>query len=141
MTRAFETENDAKKFSTKKRNQDRLHDLITAIEVPGQSTIDVIDVDGFAGLQARIKVGPLKYENSKPATHATQQPETNDVAGLGTRSCFHHDNPGQIPSDPRQWPFLCPPPYGRPLCSSMMVIIGSTCIGHLDTSCHHSIRR
>lgn len=86
----LKTERDAIKFSTTKRSQVRLHGLITAIEVPGQSSIDVIDVDMFAGLQ----------DNGLSFAH------------LHMADRF----------------VVC-----------LMGIIGSTCIGHLDTPCHHLI--
>lgn len=85
MPRAFTSFEEAKKFYTTKTSQERLHGRITAIAVEGQSSIAVIDVDGFAGLQAKIKLGALKYEGSQLAAPATtQQPETNGVAGLDT---------------------------------------------------------
>lgn len=82
LPRAFSSHNEARKFNTTKNSQDRLYGLITAIEVEGQSSIATIDVDGFGGVHAKIKVGSLKYEVRQPAAPATQQAETNDVAGL-----------------------------------------------------------
>ncbi|KAJ8651753.1 hypothetical protein O0I10_012680 [Lichtheimia ornata] len=83
LPRAFKRLDEAKKFNTTKTGQERLYGLITGVEIEGQSSIAVIEVDGFAGLQAKIKFGSLKYEDLEPAAPATrQQPETNGVAGL-----------------------------------------------------------
>ncbi|CDH55609.1 predicted protein [Lichtheimia corymbifera JMRC:FSU:9682] len=65
--RAFTSFEEANKFNTTKASDERLFGIITAIEVEGRSSIAVIDVDGFAGVHARIKLDSLKYEKRQPA--------------------------------------------------------------------------
>ncbi|KAJ8652095.1 hypothetical protein O0I10_012282 [Lichtheimia ornata] len=88
LPRAFATRELAETYHTTKASKERLYGMITAVEFATDGTkMAVIDVEGFAELPVRIKLGSLKDESATTATTTPMediqgQPETTEIEGL-----------------------------------------------------------